>query len=156
MIFELVGAILESLGDFLGELFEGGGELLEGGAALASELGTAVVAIGAGAAALGALIAVAELSAQAIRNFLYSQDMASKIQNVLNNDPTTLKNLGVSLQNAPQYSISQMKKVVQKVSRTSDGQTVATVRVIHPTSGVYVDCPIAGNTNKDVYEGLVL
>lgn len=157
MIFELIGGLLEWGVDALSELFgEAGGELIAGGAEALVDLGTAVVAIGAGAAALGAIIALAELTVDSIRKYLNNKNIASQIEDILNNDKQTQKYFRDKLQNVPQFSLKQMNKVVAKMQRTSDGQTVATVRVIHPESKVYTDIPIAGNKVSGVYEGLTL
>lgn len=149
MIFELIGALIEGIGDLLGELFEGG-------AALAAELGTAAVAVGAGAAALGAVIALAELSIDAIKKYLCKRDVAAKIERILNNDQRTLNAMVSSkrLANANKFSISDMDTTVHDVRRTRDGQKVAIVRVLHPVGRVYHDVVIAGNKNIDVQAGL--
>lgn len=157
MIFELIGGLLEWGAEVIGDLLgESAGELIGAGAEMAAELGTAVVAVGVGAAALGAIVALAELSLEAIKKWLYSAKVASRIEDILNKNPQTLAALGHKLQNAPKFSLSQMKKVVHEVKRTQDGQTVATIRVTHPLSGVYTDVRVAGNTNKNVYEGAIL
>ena len=158
MIFELLGEVISSVCDWIGDLLEGGGELLAGGAELAAVLGTAVVALGAAATAMGAVIALAELSVHAIRKWLNSKNIAGQIENILNNNPNTLKDLlpGEILRGANKVSISQMKKVVRKVEKTPDGsQTVATIHIIHPR-GVYYETAIAGNSVKDVREGMVI
>ena len=154
-MFDFLGEIIEGATELLSEVF-GGGIAGDAMAALAMELGTTVVTIGAGAVALGALIALAELTVDSIKKYLNSRK--SDIEDALNNDPETLKRFlpKERLAGANKFSLSQMKKVVHKMQRTSDGQTVATVRISHPVSGVYLDAPIAGNQVKGVYQGLVL
>lgn len=158
MPFEFLGILIEGIVDFVGDLFSEGGEMLAGAAELAAEVGTSVVAIGAGAMALGAIVALAELTVNTIRNYLNSKQVAKKIEDILNNDEETLKALlpKERLAGANKCSIGEMYKSVHSVRKTSDGQTVATVRIVHPKSGVYLDAPIAGNKATGIYEGLVL
>lgn len=162
MIFELLGEIIVAAGEMIGDLLEGAadsaGELLDSGAELAATLGTAVVAVSAAATAMGAVIALAELSVDAIRKWLNSKNIASQIENILNNDPHTLESMlpEERLRGANKFSISQMKKIVHKVEKTPDGlQSVATIRIVHPC-GVYYDAVVAGNSVKDVYKGVTI
>lgn len=154
-MFDLLGDLVELVTDLFSD---GGGDLLAGAADLALEIGTDIVAIGAGAAAIGAIVALAELTRDTIRKYLASKAVASQIEDILNNDENTLNKFVPEerLRGAHKYSISQMTKVVDKIEKTADGQSVATVRVVHPRSGVYLDAKIAGNHMSGVYEGLTL
>lgn len=157
MLFEYIGGILGELVEGVADLFsEADADMLAEGTDFAEKLGTAVVGIGVGAAALGALVALDVLSVDSLRKYLLHR--SREIEDILNDDEKTLENVRIKerLKGAKKCSISQMEKVVTRIDKTSDGQTVATVRIIHPKSNVYTDIPIAGNKVKDIYEGLVL
>lgn len=155
LIFDFLGDTIETVIGSTVEAISGSGVLGEMAAELAAELGTAVVAVGAGAVALGAVIAFADLTAEKLKKFICSKQMGDQLADILNDDPTTLARLTEKkLENAPRYSIHDMIRRVENLEKTTDGQTVVKVRVIHPISQVYTDVSVAANECKGIYKGL--
>lgn len=151
LIFDFLGDAADAVISAAVEAFSGPEVLGE----LAAELGTAAVAIGAGAVALGAVAAFAELTAEKLKKFIHSKQIADQIVDILNNDPVTMACLTENkLENAPKYKIRDMLRKVENVEKTADGQTVVTIRATHPISQVYTDVCVAANTCKGIYKGM--
>lgn len=158
LIFDFLGDAADAVISGAVEAFSGSEVLGEMAAELAAELGTAAVAVGAGAVALGAVAAFAELTAETLKKFIQSKQIADQIVDALNNDPVTRACLTENkLENAPKYKISDisdMHRKVENVEKTADGQEVVTIRVTHPISLVYTDVCVAANTCKGIYKGM--
>lgn len=155
LIFDYLGDAMETVIGGVVEAISGSGVLGEMAAELAAELGTAAVAIGAGAVALGAVAAFADLTAEKLKKFICSKQIANQIVDILNNDPATIAFLTENkLENAHVCSISDMLKKVERLEKTAEEQNVVTVRVTHPISHVYTDVSVAANECRGIYEGL--
>lgn len=153
LIFDFLGDAMDTVIGGAVEAFSGSEVLGE----MAAELGTAAVAIGAGAVALGAVVAFAELTAETLKKFIQSEQIADQIVDALNNDPVTMACLTENkLENAHVCSISDMLQKVERLEKTAEGQKVVTVRVTHPISHVYTDVSVAANECRGIYEGLKL
>lgn len=155
-LVDLLSDAVDSVGNLIGGISDVGMDF-DSLSEFAESLGTTAVELSSAALALGAIYAFTVLTADTLEKFIQSRRIKSEVEDILNNDPTTIRRLDEEhLRNAPKCSISDMRKRVEKMQKTSDGQTVLTLRVTHPISQVYTDVKLAAKECRGVYEGMTL